>query len=120
MRIPVFREDVAPSAKIDQLESYLLLTAVIQGNLTEERVEWLSAMVPLKDRWDHMPEEQWGHLRRTRTETAVNHAKRMVDGSLYDELQDHEWMIKRLAEEIDRMERESVKVSRVYTMIAGG
>lgn len=117
--MPVFGEGTAPSHKIEQLESYLLLSAFTQGQLTEERVDWLSSLVPLKDQWDHMPEHLWAELRRTRTETAVTHAKRIAMPDVYDKIQDHEWMIKRLTEEIDRMEREASKVSRAYTMITG-
>ena len=118
--MPVFADGTAPGMKIAQLESYLLLTAFTEGELTEERVEWESRLVPVKDEWDRMPQELWEHLRRTKTETAVNHAKRMVQPDLYDQIQDHLWMIKRLTEEIDRMEREGTRASRAYTMVTGG
>lgn len=119
MRVPTFERGAAPRGKIDALEDYLLRSAMVQGDLTEERLDWMSRLVPLKDEWDHMNQEEWGHLRRTRTETAVTHAKRQVRPELYDEMMDIEWMIKRLTEEIDRMERDAAKVSRAYAMIVG-
>lgn len=119
LRVPVFERGTAPRMKIDALEEYLLLSAHVQGDLTEERLDWMSRLVPLKDEWDHLPQEDWGHLRRTRTETAVTHAKRQVRPELYDDMMDIDWMIKRLTEEIDRMERDASKCSRAYTMITG-
>lgn len=119
LRMPVFAAGTSPSSKIGQLEDYLLLTAYTQGELTEVRMDWMCSLVPIRDEWDHMPNEEWAHLRRTRTETAVTHAKRMARPDLYDQMLDHDWMIKRLSEEFDRMEREAARASRVYTMITG-
>lgn len=119
LRVPVFARTAAPREKIEALEEYLLLSASVQGDLTEERFDWMTRLVPIQDEWDHMPEEEWGHHRRTRTETAVKHAKRIARPPLYDEIMDIEWMIKRLTEEIDRMERDATKCSRAYTMITG-
>lgn len=119
LRVPVFERTAPPRQKIDALEEYLLLSANVQGDLTEERLDWMSRLVPLSSEWEHIPQEEWGHLRRTRTETAVTHAKREARPDLYDEMMDIEWMIKRLTEEIDRMERDATKVSRAYTMITG-
>lgn len=119
LRVPVFDRGTPPRTKIEALEEYTLLSAHVQGDLTEERLEWMSRLVPLQDQWDHMPQEEWGHLRRTRTETAVTHAKRVARPDLYDEIQEIQWMIKRLTEEIDRMDKDASKVSRAYTMLTG-
>lgn len=117
LRVPVFERGTAPRTRIEALEEYLLLSANVQGDLTEERLDWLSRLVPLQDRWDHL--EGWEELKQTRTEGGVRDAKRRVDPDLYDEIQDHQWMVKRLTEEIDRMERDATKVSRAYTMLTG-
>lgn len=124
LRMPTFRREpdpdaASPAERIRQMEEYLQITAYYEGELTEERVSWLRKKVVVQDRWDSIPESQWGPHRRTRTETAVAQAKRMVDPNLYGELQDIEWVIKRLTEEIDRMEREGKRASRIYTMITG-
>lgn len=117
LRMPVFADGTSATDKLGQLESYLLLTAYTQGELSECRLEWLSSKIALQDEWAHLT--GWEDLRRTRTETAVTHAKRMLRPDLYDALEDHDWMIKRLTEEVDRMERDSVKASRAYTFITG-
>lgn len=119
MRVPTFEHGTSPRQKIDQLETYLLDSAAVQGDLTEERLDWMVRLVPLEHEWDHIPEDEWAHLRRTRTETAVKHAKRIARPQLYDEIQGIEWMAKRLTEEIDRMERDASKCSRAYTMLTG-
>lgn len=119
LRVPVFERGAPPAMKISALEDHLLLSAHVQGDLTEERLDWMAALVPLQDQWDHVPEDEWRHLRRTRTETAVKHAKREVRPELYDKIMDHEWMIKRLTEEIDRLERHASVCSRAYTMLTG-
>lgn len=119
LRIPVFARDTPPRQKIDALEEYLLLSAFTQGELSEERFDWKARLVPLEAEWEHIPDHEWQAHRRTRTETAVKHAKRIARPKLYDEIQDVEWMVKRLTEEMDRMERDATKVSRVYTFITG-
>ena len=117
LRVPVFDRQTAPGVKISALEEYLLLTAFQQGELAEERLTWLQDRVPLQDEWDHL--EGWEAHRRTRTETAVTQAKRLVAPDLYDKLQDNEWMIKRLSDEIERLENNASRVSRAYAMITG-
>lgn len=117
LRVPVFEKGKSPREKIDELESYLLLSAYTQGELTEERMGWLVGRVVLQTEWDHL--DGWQQYKRTRTELAVRDAKRHIRPDLYDRLQANEWMVKRLGEEIDRMERDATKVSRAYTMITG-
>lgn len=117
LRVPVFERDAAPRVKIDELESYLLLSAFTQGNLAEERLDALVTLREINHKWDHL--DGWQALRRTRTEAAVEDAKRQLAPLLYDQKRDLEWTIKRLSEEIERLERDAVKVSRCYSMITG-
>lgn len=118
LRMPLFEKGHAPAEKISEMEDYLLLSSWTQGELTEERVRWLMDKVAVQHEWDHLT--GWEELRRTRTETAVTQAKRQVRPDLYDRLQEIEWMVRRLGEEIDRMEREATKASRAYTLMTGG
>lgn len=119
LRMPVFEAGTAPTTKIAALEEYLLLTAYYQGDLAKERLEWQVKLVPIRDAWDHLT--GWEHLKLTsRSEKAVASSKRQVRPDLYDRLMDHDWMIARLTEEIDRMERDATKASRAYTLMTGG
>lgn len=117
LRIPTFEKGTSPRVKIDELETYLLLSAFTQGDLSEERLDVLVLLKPVQRRWEHLG--GWESLKQTRTEAGVKDAKRRVDPQLYDELQDLEWKVKRLTEEIDRLERDATKVSRAYSMITG-
>lgn len=117
LRMPLFEKGTAPRVKIDELESYLLLTAWQQGELAEERLDALVTLQDLEHQWDHL--DGWQGLKRTRTEAAVEDAKRQVAPQLYDQKRDLEWTIKRLSEEIDRLERDATKVSRAYSMMTG-
>lgn len=124
LRMPVFHREPHPDApspteRIRQMEEYVSLTGYWEGELCEERVKWLADKEPLRREWNEIPEDEWQHLRRTRTETAVDQAKRIVRPALYDKIQDCDWMIKRLSEEIQRMGREYDRASRTYTMITG-
>lgn len=117
LRIPTFEKGTSPRMKIDELETYLLLGAHTQGDLSEERLDLLVKLKPLQNQWEHL--DGWESLKQTRTEAGVKDAKRRINPDLYDQIQDLEWMVKRLTEEIDRLERDATKVSRVYTMITG-
>jgi hypothetical protein len=117
MRIPVFEPATGARTKIDQLENYTLETAFMQGELEEERLEALRDLAQKRHEWDHL--DGWEGLKRTRTEAAVQDAKRQIRPELYDQIQDLDWTVKRLTEEIDRLERDATKTSRVYSMITG-
>lgn len=116
LRIPLFKEE-SPKGKIDALESYLLLTAWYQGELAEERLNRLCELRPLEEEWNHLA--GWESLKQTRTEKGVMDAKRRLRPDLYDEMTGLQWMVKRLDEEADRLERDATKTSRVYSMITG-
>lgn len=124
LRMPVFRREphpdaASPAERIRQMEEYIQITGYWEGELNEERVKWLADKEPLRREWGEIPESEWGHLRRTRTETAVDQAKRQVRPELYTKIQDCDWMVKRLTEEVGRMGREYDRASRVYSLITG-
>lgn len=125
LRMPTFYREPHPQAaspleRVRQMEEYMELTAYTEGELTECRVEWLARKVPVQKEWEDIPREQWEVHRRTKTETAVGQAKRMVRPDLYNEMQDCDWMVRRLSEEIERMDRDATRASRIYTMVTGG
>jgi len=117
LRVPVFARETPPRAKIEALESYLLLGAFTQGELAEERLSLMVDLVPIEDEWSHLA--GWEDLKQTRTEKGVMDAKRRLRPDLFDQLTSLRWMIARLQEEIDRLERESTKISRAYTFMTG-
>lgn len=117
MRIPRYDRDKTTSARVEELEEYLIDTARMQGDLTQEGIDWEKIMWPLEEEWANLT--GWEHLRRTRTEAAVTAAKRMVDPELYAKIEDIKWIIRKCKAEEDRMERDGTKASRAYTMETG-
>ena len=117
MRVPRYDRDKTTSARVEEFEEYLLESARMQGDLTQEGIAWEKIIWPLEEVWANLT--GWEELRRTRTEAAVTAAKRMVDPELYAKMEDIRWIIKKCALEADRMERDGTKVSRAYTMETG-
>jgi len=117
LRVPVFARNAAPPEKSDALEEFTLVSAFHAGNLHAERLAAHEQLRDLTSEWEHL--EGWEPFRRSKTEAAVDDAKRQLRPDLYDAIRDARWTIARLGEEIDRLERDAQKCSRAYTMIAG-
>lgn len=117
LRMPVFEDGVPGSEKIGQLESYLLLTAFGQGKLSEERLGLYADLRDARKEWSELV--GFEALVKRRTDTAVDEAKAQLRPDLHQQVRDLEWKVKRLTEEIDRLERDATKCSRVYTFITG-
>jgi chromosome segregation ATPase len=119
LRIPLWDNAenlVSPRQKIDQLETYTLLTAWMQGELAKERLESQEELAELERRWDHLEPVRIGSRK---TNAAHEDAKRAFDPELYDHIKSHRETIAALSAEIERLERDAVKCSRVYTFISG-
>lgn len=117
LRCPVFARGTSPRERIESLEEHMLLSAYTQGDLTEERLDWMARLVPVERDWDAVIVSK--EDLRSRTEKAVTAAKAQLRPDLYRAKTDAEWMIARLSEEIDRMEKDAARCSRAYTMISG-
>lgn len=118
LRVPVFEKGTPSRAKVDALEEYTLLSAYWQGECHQERLGEHGKLDDAQHEWDHLA--GWEAFRRSKTETAVEDAKRQIRPDLYDTIQRTKRLVARLSEEIDRLERDAAKVSRAYTMIVGG
>lgn len=117
LRFPVPKEDATPREKLEALEDYAVACAYWQGELHEERLTLLQEHRVRAREWDHL--EGWEPMRRSKTEAAVDDAKRQLRPDLYDELQDDRAQLKDLGEQIGRLDREHDKLSRVYTIQTG-
>lgn len=117
LRIPEVPRALGPRARIEALEDHLLLTAFHQGELEQARLEAHDALRIVEDAWDHL--EGWEMARRTRTNAGVDDAKRQFRPDLYDARRNAQWLVKRLGEQIERLERDAFKCSRAYTMATG-
>jgi hypothetical protein len=117
LRLPVFPKNTAPRVKIDALEEYILVSAFWSGEMNEERHALNAHGATLQDQWDLL--EGWEMLRHGKTDESVNEAKRALRPDLWTSLQATRRRVRALAEEIDRLERDYVRASRIYTLITG-
>jgi hypothetical protein len=118
LRMPRLTRQQGTRERLDLLEDYMLETAWHRAELIEARLQVHEQLHTLKDSWDHL--DGWQALKRTKTETAVEDAKRQVNPKLYDGIKDAEWLIARLSEQVDRLDREATICSRAYTFATGG
>lgn len=108
--------------KIDELESYLLLTAQARQEAQLAKLMVQEALDVLQGEWDDI--DGWevelpsGNGRRTQAE--IVEAKRRVRPDLYTSIQSGKRLIERLTEQVKRLERDDAATSRVYTIITGG
>lgn len=102
----------------EELAEYMLLSAWYAGALHEERLTHYAELRRIEGRWDHL--EGWEMYRTGKTDSSRDEAKRIADPELWDELQARRWIIARLSEEIDRLNRDAEKaVSRTFTILTG-
>src|SRR5687768_8994661 len=132
LRMPRFRGEAARDRetgdirtfngrqKIEELEDFLLGTARWRSFLEEARLHAFAEAKDLRRRWKHM--SGWEDKRREgeKTVASVEDAKRATDPQLHDDIEEWEWLIKRLSEQIRRLEHDDEVASRAYTFITGG
>lgn len=107
--------------KIEQLESYLLLTAEARQEAQFAKLVIQEALDVLQAEWDEI--EGWEVELPTggrRTQADVVEAKRRVRPDLYTSIQTGKRLVERLGEQVKRLERDDGATSRVYTIITGG
>lgn len=117
LRFPVWDRKTGDSKKISDLEDYTCTTAFYQGELMEQRMGLRAELERLREEWAEIV--GWEPFRRNKTEGAVDAAKREVNPELHRKIRRCERIGRELSDQIERMEREAGKASRVYTFIAG-
>lgn len=128
LRMPKFVYDrnepmsaTRPGQKIEELESYILDAAYARGDAEEARLFCHAAVRTLLDKWDHLTgwEASFGDEAKAAkaTQPQVREAKRVLDPELYDSIAKGEYLVKRLTEQIKRLEKDEEVASRAYTLI---
>lgn len=129
LRMPKFVYDAAdpmrstrPGAKIEQLESYLLDAAYGRGDAEEARLYAYAAIRRLTEKWDHIEgwEESFGDpLKAAKaTQPQIKEAKRQIDPETFDAIEHGTYLVKRLSEQVKRLEKDEEVASRAYTLIS--
>lgn len=112
-----------PGEKIEQLESYLLEVAFARGRAEEARLYAYAAVRQLREEWDHLEgwEGDFGSPEKAAkaTQPQIKEAKRQVRPDLYDSIEKGQYLVKRLTEQIKRLEKDEDVASRAYTLISG-
>lgn len=125
LRFPVWRRTPGPEnaevassrQRINDLEDHISITAYYQGELEDERVDSYDALHELLRQWDAI--EGWQTFRQGRTDASIDLAKAQLNPKLAREIKELRYTLDRLTEQIDRMERDASKASRVYTLLTG-
>lgn len=120
LRVPLWSRagDVSTADLAEELAEFMLLSAYYAGELADERLDHYITLRRLQGEWDHL--EGWEMFRTGKTDSSRDEAKRVMRPELWDELATTKWIIARLSEEIDRLNRDAEKaVSRTYTMLTG-
>ncbi len=107
--------------KIEQLESYLLLTAEARQEALLAKLMIQESLDVLQAQWDEI--EGWEVELPTngkRTQAEVVEAKRRTRPDLYSSIQTGKRLVDRLTEQVKRLEKDDAATSRVYTIITGG
>lgn len=130
LRMPQFKIDpndpmasTRPGEKIEQLESYLLELAFARGRAEEARLYAYGAVRRLQVKWDHLEgwEISFGSPEKAAraTQPQIAEAKRQLEPELFDSIEQGRYLIKRLTEQIKRLEKDEDVASRTYTLISG-
>lgn len=122
LRFPKPGRDEHPREKIAALEDYLVETAIVEGEVQELRLSAYRELAACEAAWSAI--SGWeSHLRRpgkTPTIAERDEAKARIDPDTARLLRDAKWTVTRCNEAIERLDRETKRVSRLYAFITGG
>lgn len=117
LRMPRIPRDEGQRARIDALEDYMLETAYHQGELSEARLELYDSLRTVEEEWAELV--GWESFRKGKTDASVDEAKAKCRPDLARARRQAKYLIARLSEEIDRLEKDATKASRAYTLATG-
>lgn len=117
LRMPRIPREQGARARIEALEDYLLETAWHQGELSEARLLLYDSLRTVDQEWEQLA--GWEPFRRGKTDASIDHAKAQLRPELAQARSQAKYLIARLTEEIDRLERDATKASRAYTLATG-
>jgi inactivated superfamily I helicase len=112
-----------PGEKIERLESYILDVAYARGDAEQARLYAYAAVRRLTEKWDHLEgwEVHFGEdpaKAAKATQPQIKEAKRLLDPETFDGIEHGTYLVKRLSEQIKRLEKDEEVASRAYTLIS--
>lgn len=91
----------------------MLQATALQGEIASLRLETHESLRTCQHEWAHL--DGWQPFKRSKTEAAVEDAKRQLKPTLYDAIENAKWLIRRLDEEFDRLGTDADRCSRLLT-----
>jgi len=113
------RQPLSPREKIEQLESYLLLTAEARQLAHSAQLAAYDALFDCRVEMEQGWENYLSGSRAKATGPQIEEAKRKAHPETFAKGQRLDWLVKRLGEQIRRLEQDDAAASRVYTLITG-
>lgn len=119
--MPIFAHGTAAREKVNALEDYMLLSAFAEGALFTEKDRVEDLLQGVEEKWENVRGTSW-HLGQSSrlTEAQLERERREDNEELWRERRDLKTRVRRIQEEIGRMERETKRCSRAYTFLTGG
>lgn len=120
LRMPIWKanEKPPPSQRVEEYGDYIALTAYWQGELSALVLDTQAELSDIEDEWAAL-EGYEIHRDGRKTDRSVDEAKAQAAPDLAKRRREKKRLLKMLNEEVDRLERESVKASRIVTTIIG-
>lgn len=117
LRVPRFERGTLRDTKADMIGDYILENALVKGDLAEERLLTHEQLGPLEEEWEAL--EGWEEFRVGRTDKSIEEAKKVLRDDLHHAIRVLRWRVRRLDEEIERLEGDYARASRYYTTLSG-
>ena len=118
LRVPRFTQETGAANKAGELEDFMLAAAGARGDLEQARLELENAQAALERRWDDL--EGWEMFAGSKpSKDAVRRAKRRVDPTLGDALDEGRRILDQIARQVRRLEKDEATASRAYSLITG-
>lgn len=117
LRLPTFEPGTMRDTKCELIGDYILENGYLKGDLHRERLVTLEELAPLEEEWESL--EGWEDLRVGRTDKSIDEAKKVLREDLYHAIRVLRWRIKRLTEEIERLDDDYARASRYYSTLSG-
>lgn len=109
----------SPREKIERLEEYLLDTARWRGHLEQARLHAKDAVRELERKWDHLAGWEPNRRQGEKSVQSIEDAKKLTNPDLFDSIKTGRELVKKLGDQIRRLEHDDEVASRAYTLIVG-
>lgn len=120
LRMPLFEAGTDPKDKIAAYEDHMMLTAYVEAQLVSEKLRCIDQLNESNDEWNDLSiDADYAGQPEKVSMAARERQRRSEDPNLFKHRRFLTQRIESLQAEIDRMERDTKRCSRSYTMLTG-